>query len=59
MVKLAIFLISLVIVLFLAIHPALQFRLELQAGRRSVHLHGLTHEGVCMCIVARKELPYV
>lgn len=59
MVRLTLWLISLVIVLFLAVHPALHFRLEMHLGRRSVHLHGLTHEGVCMVLVARRELPCV
>jgi hypothetical protein len=59
MVKLTIWLISLVIVLFLAVHPALTFRFEASLGRRSVHLHGLTHQGICMVMVARRELPHV
>jgi hypothetical protein len=59
MIKLVIFLISLIIILFLAIHPALTFRFEAHLGRRSMHLHGLTHEGVCMVMVARKELSHV
>ena len=59
MVRLTLWFVSLVIILFLAVHPALQFRFEASLGRRSVYLRGLTHQGVCMVMLARKELPCV
>jgi len=59
MVKLAIWLIALVIIVLLAIDPGLRFRFEMCLGRRSMCLDALTFRGTCMVMVTRKQLAYV